>query len=733
MARTLFPLSRVGLLVSAALIAPLAAAAPDNGYVETIQILGQKDSLRTEAGSTTIIDEQQLQKFAFDDIERILATVPGVNIRSEDGYGLRPNIGFRGVTPERSKKITLMEDGVLIAPAPYSASAAYYFPLMSKMTAVEVFKGPAAIKYGPYTVAGALNLVTRAVPDSTAAMMDVALGSDGYLKAHGYYGDRLGDVGVLLEGVHVESDGYKTIDGGGDSGFDKNELMAKLRYDIGGDKVNQTIEFKAVYADESSDETYLGLTDSDFDANPNRRYAASSLDQMNWDHTQFQLTHFIAGNGFDMSTKLYRNDLSRAWRKINGFAGGPDLSALLQNPNSGINEQFYQVLIGAADSSSPLGIDTLAIGTNDRDYYAQGIASDLRWALPLWGMEHNVHAGIRFHQDQIERNQYEDPYLMQSGQLVSDNNPRQLNTLNREKTDAWSLYLQDTVAFGQLEVTAGVRGEFLEMEYQNRLAGQGGDYLDKSTDVWLPGISAFYRVNDDFGVFAGIHEGFVPTSPQQDPRISSESSVNYELGGRYHSQDSKLEMVLFFNDFDNLKESCTFSAAASCSNNVDAEFNGGAVEVFGLEFSGEQLLRAGGLEFPLSLVYSYTDSEFQTSFESDFTMWGNVEAGDELPYLPAHQLTVGAGVTGNKWSLDLQGRYVSEMKEASGSGVTLSGVETESLFTLDVAASWDFDSYGKIYGKVDNLLDEQQIVSRRPFGARPNRPQQLVLGYRVVY
>ncbi|WP_411157027.1 TonB-dependent receptor plug domain-containing protein, partial [Pseudoalteromonas sp. TB51] len=116
------------------------AVAEQKNELEHIQIISHNDKLRTEAGSATLIGEAQLEQFEFDDIHRILSQVPGVNIREEDGFGLRPNIGFRGVTPERSKKITILEDGVLIGPAPYSAPAAYYFPLTTRMTAVEVFK-----------------------------------------------------------------------------------------------------------------------------------------------------------------------------------------------------------------------------------------------------------------------------------------------------------------------------------------------------------------------------------------------------------------------------------------------------------------------------------------------------------------------------------------------------------------------------------------------------------------
>lgn len=163
------PFMQKSLLALAVVLAIPHAVAADNPAddveLEHIQILSHYDKLRTEAGSATLLTEAELEKFEYDDIHRILGSVPGVNIREEDGYGLRPNIGFRGVTPERSKKITIMEDGVLIGPSPYSAPAAYYFPVSTRMTAVEVFKGPAAIKHGPQTVAGAINLVTRQIPE----------------------------------------------------------------------------------------------------------------------------------------------------------------------------------------------------------------------------------------------------------------------------------------------------------------------------------------------------------------------------------------------------------------------------------------------------------------------------------------------------------------------------------------------------------------------------------------
>lgn len=165
MKKSILAVSIVALFSSHSVNSQAEAAKVNGSDLEHIQIISHHDRLRTESGSATLLTEVELEKFEYDDIHRILSSVPGVNIREEDGYGLRPNIGFRGVTPERSKKITILEDGVLIGPAPYSAPAAYYFPVTTRMTAVEVFKGPAAIKFGPQTVAGTLNMVTRQVPD----------------------------------------------------------------------------------------------------------------------------------------------------------------------------------------------------------------------------------------------------------------------------------------------------------------------------------------------------------------------------------------------------------------------------------------------------------------------------------------------------------------------------------------------------------------------------------------
>ncbi len=738
---TLSKLTAAVLLASLPLTHTLAADTGNDGangekvdYIERIRIIGHGDKLRTEAGSATLIGETELEKFKFDDINRVLANVPGINLREEDGYGLRPNIGFRGATPERSKKITIMEDGILIGPAPYSAPPAYYFPMMSKMTSVEVFKGPAAIKYGPNTVAGALNMTTRAVPDAREGMIDLAAGSDAYTKVHGHYGDTKGNLGFLVEAINMQSSGFKELDGGGDTGFDKSDLMTKFRYDLNAANINHTFELKLAYAQENSNETYLGLTEVDFAKAPNRRYVASQKDVMDWQHQQIQFSHFIQTDDFDMTTRVYRHDFERSWFKVNNFKDGTSIEDVLLNTEE--NEHFYQILTGQSDSQTEG--QKIILGDNAREYFSQGIQSEIYWKQRLFGVKHEFNVGGRFHQDQIERNHTTDAFIMRSAKLVSDGSAQIATTTDREHTEAISVFFKDTISYDALKVTLGLRGEFIEASYQNRAQGEEDNWLKKSSHIWLPSLSAFYTLNNNAGVFFGVHEGFIPTSPKQDPKVEIENSINYEVGGRYHKDDTKVEVIVFYNDIGNLKESCSFSQGAACGGE-DTEHTAGEVDVYGLEFSASyQVALTAQLDMPVSVVYTLSDSEFKNNFESEFPMWGKIEAGDSVPYLPQNQLALNIGVTSEHWDVNFIARYVDSMLEASGAAtesvlLPLEGYQTKALTIVDFSASYYLGEWGKVYFKADNILDEQEIVSRRPYGARPGKAQQFFVGYQYSF
>ena len=352
--------------------------------VRPVVIYQTPKDLSRVGGSAHKVTEKELQKQKYDAPDQALYTVPGVYIRQEDGYGLRPNIGLRGANSDRSKKVTLMEDGLLFGPAPYSAPAAYYFPLMTRLTGMDVIKGPAAILYGPQTIGGALNLFTRDLPRrGHKGAADISYGLFNTSKVHAHHGWSGSRGGFLAEGVNLMTDGFKELDGGGDTGFLKQEAMVKGR--LTSDPLGEVFhrwDIKLGYSDETSNETYLGLTDADFRVNPFRRYGSSSLDQMNLTRFQAETSYTLqVDEGFDFNAAFYWRSLTRSWRKLNRFKSGPSLADILASPDGGIRKVYFDVLTGVEDSGSE--DETLMIGDNYREFLVLGGQLSLRYEFTL--------------------------------------------------------------------------------------------------------------------------------------------------------------------------------------------------------------------------------------------------------------------------------------------------------------------------------------------------------------
>ena len=281
-----------------------------------VTVTGGSIGVKDIPGSVHYITPKEMEKFSYTDINRVLRTVPGVNIQEEDGFGLFPSIGLRGTGVERNTKITVMEDGVLMAPAPYSAPAAYYFPTIGRMQGVEIIKGSSQIKYGPYTTGGAINLISTQIPDQFSGKITMLGGSFGGRNLHATLGSSHKNFAYMIETFQYASNGFKQLDGGGNKGFDRNsgfikqDYLAKIRVNTNADaKIYQSLTFKIGQSTGDINETYLGLTQEDFDANPIRRYAGSQVDNIATKQTQFSLTHRAKlSKLFNVTTVAYRTN-----------------------------------------------------------------------------------------------------------------------------------------------------------------------------------------------------------------------------------------------------------------------------------------------------------------------------------------------------------------------------------------------------------------------------------------
>jgi len=706
-----------------------------------VTVLGRAREVPRVAGSAHRYDEKELSRFEDDDVQRFLTReTPGVYARGEDGYGLRPNIGMRGGTSDRSRKIALLEDGILFGPAPYSAPAAYFFPLTTRMVGLEVFKGASAIRHGPNTIGGAINFITRRIPHGHKAGFDLALGTESYAKGHAYYGYGAERWGVVLEGARLRSDGFKQIDGGNpDAGFDKLEFMAKTRVNSDPNApVYHEGQLKLGYSRERSNETYLGLSDGDFAASSTRRYLTSALDNMAFDRTQVTASYgLVVRDLLTMKTTVYRHDFVREWFKVNRFQpdglGGsaPPIKDILGDP-TGSRAIYYDVLRGAADSADA-GVSPLGIGENDRRYVSQGIQNRQSWTLPNLGpVAQKIEAGLRYHYDRVARYHTEDPFVVQNGALVRAQGDQLLLRRDQGQAHAFALNVTDEIAIWRFIFSPGLRFEYIRTHYE-RDEVDGVTVVKGEQKVLLPGAGIVYQIFDGFDALAGVHQGFSPVAPGQTADVKPETSTNFEAGARLATDLLQLEAVGFLSLYDNLTGECTFSAACA-EQDLNRQFNAGEARIAGLEAAiSSDVPTPIALVFPVAATYTYTHTELISGFTSAIPGLEDVQPGDRIPYVPEHQIGGRVGVMAEGWgSFNVSANYVSRMREVAGQGGAEPSDLTDAMFTIDLLAEAKVLPELSVYGSVLNLFNNRYIVSRRPFGARPGRPRFGQIGVKVL-
>ena len=713
----------------------LSAFADDRELVEKLSVIGQKGNLTTHSTSSHVLSEKELKKFEFNDIHRVLSKIPGVQIQEEDGFGLRPNIGLRGVHPHRSKKITLMEDGVLIAPAPYAAPAAYYFPQLDKIESIEVFKGASATRFGPSSIGGALNLVTKT--NGPGLELGVRRGNYGFAKYDLSAGfDFIGD--MSFDYTHLETSGFKERTPAGNTGFVRDNFT--FRWDRYFPGLNQSLAFKFNVSSEKSNETYTGLSREDFNLNPLRRYVATELDQMTWTHRQFLLTHsFDPLDHFHVRSSLYHHELDRSWFKFNGFFNnGVDpavsLRSVLRNSQWASNNYLFRVLKGEADSGTlSNNRDVLDLGDNQRQYLSQGFQMNMDYDVSTQRLDQLFSLGYRYHQDEVNRFHESSYYNVRSGSLsVHPSLRKQTTILNQSEAKAHTLTAVYEALWEKLSLNLVARYEDIDYRQTNFFIQKEEQSKDS---LFVPGFGVFYQALESLELLFGMSKGFTPRGPGQASNVKPEEAIQYEGGIRYGGWFD-LELISFLSDYKNISGTCTQSGGCM-DDNLDQVFNGGRASVFGVEFLLSRDIKIKNLNIPIQFTGTFTQAKFKNSFQSGLTDWGLgfVSKGDPIPYLPQWRLHLALGLEWESFFAYLNANYRTEMADqAVALGQDSVNREfIEKRFVADLSMGYRISKWAEIRFRVDNLADQRYIVSQRPFGLRPGRPRTFFIGAKFAF
>ncbi|WP_333588021.1 TonB-dependent receptor family protein [Phenylobacterium sp.] len=704
---------RLSLLTTAALLpflAPVCALADDAATpVSELVVIGAEGPADFP-GAATRLEAEVFERSLPNDINDVLRRVPGLFVRSEEGMGLRPNVGVRGLNPTRSTEVLILEDGVPLTYAPYGDNATYYHPPLERFTAVEVLKGAGQIVYGPHTVGGVINYTTPTPPRQAEGRLILRAGGNetGEVVLHG--GNTFGDIGVVGGFAAGTNAGVRD-----NQKLFYTDLFLKAVVPLADDR---ELTFKASAYHEDSNVSYSGLTEAEYRANP-RGNPFRNDEFVIWRYGASLAHGWQVSDDLRLNTVLYGSSLDRNWWR--------------QSSNSGQRP---------ADSADPAcgGMANLNTTCGNegrlRQYYMFGLEQrvTLNWA----GGE--LLAGARLHAENQERFQF-------NGDTPTSRTPgvgpgAGVREQNVRQARAASAFVKNTFRLGDFALTPGVRFEAIAFERSDKLARTRG-----SSDLseWIPGLGLSWSADPRLTVFAGVHRGFSPprvediiTGAGGAVELDAERSVNWELGLRAAPTPGlDGELALFRMDFDNqiVPASVAGGVGATATSAGETRHSGleGAVNFSSQAAFGTSVDWYAQGAFTWVETAAYRGRRF-----SSISGFGNVSvSGNRLPYAPEWTGRAAVGFDTGRIQAEVEAVYTGEMfaDDLNTVAPTANGQRglIEAAWQYNLAAAYRVpNTQAKLTFAVRNLANETFIVDRSR-GILVNEPRAAVVGLDLAF
>lgn len=674
----------VAVMLAFAGTSGIAMAAEDTVVTDTISVKGILPSnLEAVPGSFNVVDEQALEERQPFSMEEALNNVPGVNVVSESAYGLGINIGVRGMDPRRTARTLLMEDGMPLFLAPYSDPSAHYTTPLERLQRIEVVKGSGQVLYGPQTVGGMINFVTKPVPtDGFGGSVTAKAGTDDYYGGHVNigYGDERG--GFMIDALQNKGDGIRD-----NHEFDQRNISIKGQLNLSD---RHTLIAKVGYYEEDSHVSETMLSAAEY-AEDKFQAPTGKTDEFRMEQWTTQLQHiFQISDSMKLSTQAYYADTERAsfrqvagpgtWEDDEFLEEGEKYSKMIYCPNGVGNEVENVDDVTEANSARCGG------QWRPREYNYWGIEPRLDFSHNLFGIENDAVLGFRYHREDIKRQGFRgiSSAFQSLGYAKSFAGVEKDDVLNdddeylggpegwhqeRLETDvtALSYYAQNTFYIGNWALTPGLRFEDVKVKQKIVWAdgeAQGVQDTNRYNEL-LPGFGVAWNGIANTTVFAGVHKGFAPPRPDRDlsevdgqiaiDDTKPEESINWELGIRSnYFKGIGFEATLFHNKF----EDTVVRNGSRYDNGGEALMQGlelAARADFGTIFNTSHNFYVSG-NYTNLFTAKFKKDNFETYEEDDVELTATcsdiggdelscqtIKDGSRLPYAPKHMASLNLG------------------------------------------------------------------------------------------
>jgi len=690
----------------------------------SVEIVGRAPGrLARVPGSASVVTAERIEETGAVSSTEIFREVPGVNILSQDPVGLRTNIGIRGLDPDMSRNVLMLEDGIPVALAPYGEPEMYYSPSISRMSGVEVIKGSGSIMYGPRTIGGVINFLTQDPPAEPTLDAHVTGGESGYLTSRIGYGNTVGNSGFHISYLHRRADNLGPLN------FHLNDLNARWKLVLGQRSV---LGMKMSIYDELSNATYVGLSQPMYESGQYDFTRLAPDDQLDLRRYSASVSHdYFFSDHVHLRTTAYAYTTRRNWSRQD-FDNQP------------VAGREYHSVIGNPDE--PFGAIWLREGTGNRnrEFEVAGFEPRISARFHLGEHRNELDAGFRY--------LYERAFEQRINGIIDSPTTGDIRNDEIRTGYATSAFVQNRFyATPQLTITPGLRVEYyryerdiLRVDFEDVQRSSGDDVL-----AFIPGFGMNYHLGPESSIFAGVHRGFSPprikdalTATGASEELDAEWSWSYEAGFRLRPlRFLTTELTGYFMTFENQIIPVSESAGGQGVPNATGLTNGGATQHHGVEFLVRLNPDIPGRQFKAGWELGGTWNQARFSEDRFVTSDGQVVnvRDNELPYAPEWSgFTRLSASHSSGFSGYLKATYTGEQfgdvfnrTESTGNG--RDGM-LESYTVLDAGVRYrlpvTFDASLSL--SVKNLTDERYIATRRPQGIRVGLPRMFTFGLSVT-
>ncbi|PSL06359.1 TonB-dependent receptor [Cecembia rubra] len=692
-----------------------------------ITIIASKDRVFSRVpGSVTYIDAKEIQTINPLSGNEVLRRSPGVHVVDEEGLGMRVNIGIRGLDPDRSRSVLVLEDGVPVALSPYGEPEMYYTPVMDRMAGVEILKGSGQILFGPQTIGGVINYITANPPQDEEGSIYIQGGQGGFFSGLVNYGNTFGNTGIQTSLLRKKADNI------GPTEFDITDFNTKFLFNI---NENSELGMKLGIYNESSNSTYIGINQVMFDrggADDFLRLAPD--DRLDVRRYSLSFNHQYRFNkNVRLKTIAYGYTTTRNWNR-------QDFT--INNSNTPPSN-WTGIVWGDVEIPGGAIYMRNSTGNRNRQFEVAGIEPRLEVDYKVFDLKNELIVGTRYLYERAFEQRVDGTRAgVKSGNLVED-----------EVRTGYALaaYIQNKVNLSpKLDLNMGLRFENFDYERDIRRRSFPGlgvrDTVLVAGNVIneiIPGFGFNYRPAQTLNVFGGIHKGYAPprtkdaiTSLGDVLDLEAEKSVNYELGLR--TEPLKwlfLEATGFVMNFSNQIIPVSESSGGVGFGLV----NGGATLNRGVETA---LVMDLSNLFGFSktrLIYDINATFLKATFSEDRFQNGVNINGNKTPYAPDWFINSALTLeTESGLGLRLVGNFVGsqfgdELNTIQPSVDGRIGI-IPSYKVFDAVISYQIKNWNSKFNlSVKNLTDERYIASRRPQGIRVGIPRLITVGYQFTF